>query len=30
MMGIEYIVSERLFKTLPEEEKNYGIRIATR
>lgn len=27
IMGVEYIISERLFKTLPEEEKNYGIHI---
>jgi hypothetical protein len=25
LMGVEYIISERLFKTLPPEEKSFGI-----
>lgn len=30
LMGVEYIISERLFKTLPPEEKNCGTAISTR
>ncbi len=29
-MGVEYIISERLFKTLPPEEKNCGTATSTR
>lgn len=30
LMGVEYIISERLFKTLPPEEKNCGTATSTR